>query len=652
MDDVESSPPPKSASGPSPILMGQWLALVMVGAKAAMLGVPRSCEWLLVLTRVSAQDLIFALLFGAAGEIAVRSAERRPILARILRTLFLVLGVLCAISSIVAIGVFDYFDRPLTYDLLRLVRHVGAVRSSIGSQFTWPIAIALAVVPLGFYALVHRFHHSSIRLPWVFAAAVLWIGIGWSSFAERIPLRSEQLRLNPQTELIRSSVSALRGPRKVTFPADFPREDMEEFQPFARRNAKPAGFSFSPGIPRPRNVIVIILESVGTKYLSLYGSKYDTTPHLIEEAAHAAVFENIYAHAPYTYCSFTALNFSIYPGLPWRYAPWAGRPCPPPLASARNEQRWRTAYLHNGDLDWAAERWLLEQSASYETMRGFQEMGCTPLTSWGGEDRCLFDNLIHWIEKKPNEPFLAFCWTDQTHDPYHLAPGFVPIDFFHGNPPAQLAQDLSRYLNVIHETDRNLGRLFDLLRARGLADDTLVVITGDHGEAFRDPHGQRGHSFTIYEEDIHVPMIFWNPRLFPQGQRLATIGAHVDMNPTIADLLGIEPRPEWQGRSLFDPARPPRAFFLTNISDYLFGLREQNWKYIYDATGGREMLFDLANDAQEQHNTAASDPDRCRRMLQRIAAWVTFEEGFLQEKPDAKAAARAEFTPLSVRAAR
>ncbi len=61
-------------------------------------------------------------------------------------------------------------------------------------------------------------------------------------------------------------------------------------------------------------MIVIVLESVGTQYLSLYGSGYNTTPTLVEEAAHAVVFDNFYAHVPYTFCSFMALNFLDLPG--------------------------------------------------------------------------------------------------------------------------------------------------------------------------------------------------------------------------------------------------------------------------------------------------------------------------------------------------
>ena len=138
------------------------------------------------------------------------------------------------------------------------------------------------------------------------------------------------------------------------------------------------------------------------------------------------------------------------------------------------------------------------------------------LTSWGTEDRLLFERLIRFIDEKPGQPFYAFCWTDQTHDPYKLGPTWKKIDFFGQQVPARHAYDLGRYLNVLRQVDQHLAELFRALRDRGLANDTLVVITGDHGEAFSNPHDQRGHGFTAYQEDVNVPLILWNPRLFPR----------------------------------------------------------------------------------------------------------------------------------------
>ena len=204
-------------------------------------------------------------------------------------------------------------------------------------------------------------------------------------------------------------------------------------------------------------------------------------------------------------------------------------------------------------------------------------MGGATLTSYGTEDRVLFERLIRFIDEKPGQPFYALCWTDQTHHPYKLGPTWTKIDFFGQQVPARDAHDLGNYLNVLRQVDQHLGELFRALRDRGLADETLVVITGDHGEAFRNPHDQRGHSFTAYQEDVNVPLILWNPRLFSGGQRPETIGGHVDLSATIADILGIQPPGDWQGHSMFDPARPQRAYYFASVGEYLFGVRDGKW---------------------------------------------------------------------------
>ena len=255
------------------------------------------------------------------------------------------------------------------------------------------------------------------------------------------------------------------------------------------------------------------------------------------------------------------------------------------------------------------------------------------MTSWGVEDRLLFERLIRFIDEKPGQPFYAFCWTDQTHDPYQLGPTSKVIDFF-GDRVPERANDLSRYLNVLRQVDEHLGGLFRALRDRGLAEDTLVAITGDHGEAFGDPHEQRGHGFTAYQEDVSVPLILWNPRLFSGGQRRDTIGGHVDLSTTLAELLGLWVPGEWQGHSLFDPGRPQRAYYLASIGEYLFGVRDGKWKYTFEATSGREFLADLTVSPNELKNSAESEPDVCRELRHRVSAWVDFEDKFMRPDRD------------------
>jgi arylsulfatase A-like enzyme len=342
------------------------------------------------------------------------------------------------------------------------------------------------------------------------------------------------------------------------------------------------------------------------------------------------VFDNIYAHASFSYASVPADQLLRLPGLPWHYALLEdARPIPKTLASAMRDRGARTGYFMAGDLEWGDQRWLLGRKGGFDLLQGAPDMGCPLLSSWGTEDRCLVDRLLGWIAEKPEQPFFAIAWTDQTHDPFVLSPGVTAIETFRGNTPAPFAADLSRYLSLVHNADAQLARLFAALRERGIADDTLVVVTGDHGEAFADPHPQRGHAWSVYDEEVRVPLLLWNPRLFPEGRRVPTLGGHVDLNPTLADILDVPPDGEWQGHSLFDPAHPERAYFMAIAGGDIFGVREGDWKYIYDVTSGRESLFNLRLDPEEQHDFARGEPEHAARLRQRVAAWVTFEDAFL-----------------------
>lgn len=621
---------------------GIWLAVVLVALKAVPLGVPDDWDWPLELMRVSWRDVIFALGLGAFGHLCTIALSRRPRLAGLARTSLLVFAAVCAFYAVIAYGVFNVLGRPLTFDLLKLVRGA-AVKSSIADHLTWQIITAMLGVPGVYFLVARRWPKGRGFLPVVIPCLGLWIVTG-----SLVPppgdrdMKLARLALNPHVELVRSTVVGIFGKDRGSLPREFIPGDQDELQPFGNRaSAWQPGFQPPAGAARPRNVIVIVLESVGTKYMGLYGSRYATTPRLVEESKHALLFHNINAHAPYTFCSFMAVNFSIYPGVPWGLAPgalWTPEAGPgyepTTLASVVKKQGWRTAYLHSGNFEWGGQDSMLEDRG-YDVMEDYKSLNKsleTPaLSSWGVEDRYLFDRLIQWIDEKPGQPFLAYCWTDQTHHPYKRSKDTPHVDFFKGNPPKALPKELDNYLNVLHETDGQIGRLFDTLRARGIADDTLVVITGDHGETFADPHDQRQHGYTVWQEELNVPFMVWNPRLFPEanGRRMPQVGGHVDLNPTVLDILGLEMPDAWQGHSLFDAARPNRTFCVACVDDYLFSVREDDWKYIFEMTTGRELLFNLATDPEEQRSIFSTEAERAKRFRQRIAAWIDFEDRFV-----------------------
>jgi arylsulfatase A-like enzyme len=233
----------------------------------------------------------------------------------------------------------------------------------------------------------------------------------------------------------------------------------------------------------------------------------------------------------------------------------------------------------------------------------------------------MVDAMVDFVGRERNAPFFLMAWTTQTHHPYEMSPGVPELDLLKEHTPDDW--ELGHYLNVIHETDHQLARVFDAVRRAGLDQDTLIVVVGDHGQAFGYPHENiyiQGR--TAYEEDVRVPLLFWFPRGYPTPLRSKSIAGHVDLAPTIAEMAGVPAAPEWQGRSLLDDRQPHRAYFYVAEDSFTLGVREGSWKYIYDLRDGTEELYDLDRDPDEQHNLAASQPELGSRLRQRLAAWT------------------------------
>jgi arylsulfatase A-like enzyme len=614
---------------PSPLALGVGLAAVLVGTKAVHWGLP-DATWIgvrdyLVDLPVSVHvDLVFATVFALVAHLALQATRSRPRVHCAVGTAFLLLGAFSCLYAVASIQIFDFLRSPLTYPLLYLAGGMGNMRSSIGSFVTPAIAVALGLVPLLYVAVVRttsgwfrRRHLGPVfaAAGWVLLAALfLWgrsaLDGAWGGRADHLIAR------NPHWEFL-SSVALDRfgtpGPR---FRDEFPAAYLADFRP----PVAPLS-AFDPA-HRPRNVLLVVLESTGAEYLSLYGSRYPTTPNLEHEAVHARVFDRFYAHVGLTANSVAAMTLSIYPYMTWReytveYPQFPGETLGELLAG----KGYRTAFIHSGHLDYVGQDRFL-QNRGFQELMDWNDLESGPgHFSWGGNDRVLIERTLGWIDRDRTRPFYAVVWTQQSHHPYDPAPGQETVDFFGKGPLPPDDWDLGRYLNTVRDADRQLGRLFEGLRERGLADDTLVVVTGDHGETFGDPHPTWGHGFRVYEESVRVPMMIWNPRLFPEGARSDTVGGHVDVNPTVVHLLGLPPSSTWQGRSLFDPHRPPRAYFYAANDDYLLGVREGDWKYVWNATRGRDELYHLPSDPDEKTNVAAEHPERCRELRQRVAAW-------------------------------
>ena len=609
------------------------LAGVFILAKVAIIWSWRSPKTFLTLLAITSVDVLVAVAFGVICGVGLWIAQRNPekhkSLIRLLWVGTVTLGALAALYAVINVGVYGYLQTPLNARMFKLVGRVEDMRSSIAAHCSIGLTIWLVATPAIYLLLasskVPRFLQRRCVRATVLVLGMVWICTGLALLRHtEVDSKTARAAQNPHYKILASTFQELFSSHTANLGGEFPPEYLDDFK-FAAERRYPR---LATEGPRPKNVIIIVLESAAAQYMSVYGSQFDTTPNLSAEAEYAMVIERGYSQSGWTYLSRLPLMYGVTPGLPWTDA-WRVVEHSIGLAKIlRNERGYRTAFFSGGDPDWDGMYWAAHGAGMAEVF-GPKELGGYMASSWGTEDGILVDGLIRWIDSDPNRPFYAMMWTDQTHHPYTLAHDTQVIDFLDEKktPHGEL---LERYLNALRQADRHLGRLFEALRHRNLADDTIVVITGDHGEAFGDPHEQIvGHGSGLYEENIRVPLIFWNPRLFPNGERSDRPGGHIDINPTLAHMLDIQPPDTWRGASLISNDHPGRAYSVASGVDYQFGVTDAHFKYIVDVDGGYDRLYDLKTDPREQTDVAAQYPQVANAFRNRLAAFVEAEERYL-----------------------
>lgn len=626
-----------------------WLLVVFAVMKIASLGLAHSPlaqgvgQFFHDLLMATAADGICAGAIGLLGTIALLATVRWPKVHRRVWAAWVGLCILFAIYAILSFYVFAYTRTPLNRRLLITAGDGYAMLSSINEYLTLESAIAVIGGPLAYWFLArwcHRRTHQ--RHPLLFsAAAVILISLvsaqsllAAQSLQAWMRRSDHRINQNPHWTLIASYL--LPDDPKFILPADVPAAYAQDFAPIRERpNIIRSSRSslLAADVRPPKHVIIFVLESVSTQHLGVYGSRYDTTPTLNALAGNALVFNNIYSHVGMTASALVAITSGNYPRTVWQdgHYPDVMRPLWQPgtlLGEVLKKQGFRTLVATSSDLLFNHQRSFLE-GRGYDDLWDKRHMNTPEVNTWGTSDKRMVERTLEWIDqdKASNyaKPFHAICWTNQTHHPYFLSKDQAEIDFCKANPPGG-TDTLNRYLNCLREMDRNIALLIEGLKQRGLAEDTLVIVTGDHGEGFNWPHDSLGHGFRIYQENLNVPCIFWNPRLFPRGKRVETIGSHIDLSATITDILGIPPAPTWQGHSLLDTHHPGRAYFYGANNDVLLGLREGPFKYIYNATTGYDELYNLAADPLEQNDLSEVDGTHREEMRKRVGAWAKYIE--------------------------
>jgi len=366
-----------------------------------------------------------------------------------------------------------------------------------------------------------------------------------------------------------------------------------------------------------KNVVILMLESTAAWATSLYGGEYDTTPFMAELAKHAIVAERAYAiitHSSKAMVS-TLCGVEPWPGLEMIEAfdhAIPGR-C---LASLLSEQGYRTAMFMSATSQF-------ENSTALARNMGFQEFlsgermnhhGLSDANYFGYEDRILLGPTGAWLDSNARlGPFFLAYLTNTPHHDY-LAPrtyGFIQ----YVEPELK-----NRYLNSIRYQDFFLRDLFAEFESRGLLNNTLFILVGDHGEAFGE-HGFLIHDDILYEEAVRIPLMVVDGSK-GAGKRLPGPFTQFDVAPTALDLAGFDTLGgDHVGSSLL-ASHEHHVLFLSCLTDRRCAARlEGSRKFIHNFGRKPDELYDLITDPAERTNLAAMEKGQAKRWIAETLNW-------------------------------
>lgn len=412
------------------------------------------------------------------------------------------------------------------------------------------------------------------------------------------------------------------------------------------------------------NVLLLILDTVRNRNLSLYGYERSTTPNLERVAAQGVTFDRAIAPSPWTLPSHATIFTGLWPhehAAGWTEAlsdehstlaehlagqGYATGGFVANLYYASRETGLRQGFAryedHEATFEGIVQRSWLARSLALGVRRVAGANDLLARKSADDVNRAVLD----WIGRHPDRPFFVFANYYDAHGPYLPPPpfdtAFGPIDpigwLADGEEPSQAAADRLRtgYDASISYLDDRIGQLMDELESRGVLDNTLVVITSDHGEEFFE-HGFLDHGNSLYAPALVVPLMVRYPPSVPGGTRVADAVTLRDLPRTIAQLAGMAEPGRFPGVSLqrywanagtiddrpvisevvakpweIEPWYPLQGGSIRSI---VLG----DLHYIVSEDGGEE-LYDVAADPAEQFDLlgAAAYADSVVRLEERL----------------------------------
>lgn len=409
------------------------------------------------------------------------------------------------------------------------------------------------------------------------------------------------------------------------------------------------------------NLVLIVIDTLRADRLSCYGYDRIRTPNFDALAESGVRFENATAHVPITLPSLATIMTSTLPpatGVHNNENYYLDDSARTLAEILREEGYWTGAVIGAMVLD--SINGISQGFGRYDDDFAIDYIGYQDYSRRVRKQLNLTQRRADEVTGRAlamthtmgdDSPFFLFVHYFDPHIPYDPPPPHSSVD-------PDLVPDSIEFINRLYDgevafTDDHIGNLLEGLRSKNLLENTLVVLTSDHGEDLFD-HGEKTHAYFTYESTLRVPLIFSMPGTIPGGTVHRALARHVDLVPTILDILGVQTgvRHGFHGETLFPLAETDDSalsYFESAMPYLMFewsglrGVRSREWKYI-DAP--REELYHLASDPGERHNIIEERPDMAdslRGEMDRILAGMEISSlGEGQPEPAADGAGRVD----------
>ena len=375
---------------------------------------------------------------------------------------------------------------------------------------------------------------------------------------------------------------------------------------------------------RPLNVVVVTLDTLSARHLNQYGNERIETPAFGRIAAEGVLFEQATATVPLTLPSHTSMFTGTYPmfhGVRDNGGYYV-RDDAVTLAEVLGEAGYRTGgFVAAFVVD---SRWGLDQGFErYHDDFNFREFERISLDSVQRPGDEVLDAALAWMDEVKDDRFFSWIHLYDPHWPYEA--------------PEPWASRVGGYPDAAYDaevlfTDSLVGRLLGWLDDRELAEETLLVLMGDHGESL-GRHREGAHGFFIYDAAMQVPFLLRAPyRQVGRGLRVPAQVRGIDLMPTVLDLVGVPVPGDVQGASLVPLADGSESDLgLWAYSESLYPRNHYGWSPLHALRNGllhfisapRPELFEVLEDPGETTNLAPERPGQVRQLQARLDALMT-----------------------------